>query len=128
MRSKFIAGLAVAGGVLALSGAMWAHHSGSIYDRVNPLNFKGVVKAFEFTNPHVQVVFETTNAQGTRETWRAGSAPPQRLFRSGWNAKTLKPGDEIAIKCAPAKDGSRICSVQELVGPSGTAVLTQGAE
>ena len=128
MRNKLIAGLAVVGGVLALSGAVWAHHAGSIYDRNNPVKFKGVVKVFEFTNPHVQVVFDTTNAQGTRETWRAGSAPPQRLYRSGWNAKTLKPGDEIEITCLPAKDGSKICSVQELVGPGGGKVLTQGAE
>ncbi len=118
---------AVAVGALLLSSMAWAHHAGSIYDRDNPITFKGVVTEFQFTNPHVQVVFETTVASGAKEIWKAGSAPPQRLYRAGWNTKTLKPGDEITVTCAPAKDGSKICSIRNLVGPGGK-VLTQGAE
>ena len=118
---------AVAVGALMLSSMAWAHHAGSIYDRDNPVTLKGVVTEFQFTNPHVQVVFETTAASGARELWKAGSAPPQRLYRAGWNTKTLQPGDEITVTCAPAKDGSKICSIRNLVGPGGK-VLTQGAE
>ena len=118
---------ALAVGALMVSSIAWAHHAGSIYDRENPVTLKGVVTEFQFTNPHVQVVFETTNAQGARETWKAGSAPPQRLYRAGWNTKTLQPGDEISVTCAPAKDGSKICSVRRLVGPGGK-VLSEGAE
>ena len=55
---------AVVVGLFMVSGVLWAHHAGSIYDRDNPVTFKGVVTEFQFTNPHVQVVFETTNAQG----------------------------------------------------------------
>ena len=127
MRNKFIAAFVVAGGVLALSGMLWAHHAGSIYDRDNPVTFKGTVTEFLFTNPHVQVVFEVKDASGQAAIWKAGSAPPQRLYRAGWNTKTLKPGDEITITCAPAKDGSKVCSVVNLVGPGGKN-LTQGAE
>ena len=127
MRNKFIAGLAVAGGVLALSGMLWAHHAGSIYDRDNPVTFKATVTEFLFTNPHVQVVFEVKDASGQAAIWKAGSAPPQRLYRAGWNTKTLKAGDEITITCAPAKDGSKVCSVVNLIGPGGKN-LTQGAE
>ena len=124
MKTKLFA-LAV--GALMVSSIAWAHHAGSIYDRDNPVTLKGVVTEFQFTNPHVQVVFETTNASGARETWKAGSAPPQRLYRAGWNTKTLSPGDEITVTCAPAKDGSKICSIRNLIGPGGK-VLTQGAE
>ena len=124
MKTKLFA-LAV--GALMVSSIAWAHHTGSIYDRDNPVTFKGVVTEFQFTNPHVQVVFETTAASGARETWKAGSAPPQRLYRAGWNTKTLQPGDEITVTCAPAKDGSKICSIRNLIGPGGK-VLTQGAE
>lgn len=124
MKTKLFA---VVVGLLLFSGMLWAHHAGSIYDRDNPVTLKGTVTAFQFTNPHVQVVFETTNAQGARETWKAGSAPPQRLYRAGWNTKTLQAGDEITITCAPAKDGSKVCSVVNLIGPGGKN-LTQGAE
>jgi hypothetical protein len=118
---------AVVAGLFMVSGVLWAHHAGSIYDRDNPVTFKGTVTEFQFTNPHVQVVFEVKNAAGQTETWKAGSAPPQRLYRAGWNTKTLKPGDEISVTCAPAKDGSKICSVRRLIGPDGKA-LTDGAE
>jgi hypothetical protein len=118
---------AVVAGLFLVSGVLWAHHAGSIYDRDNPVTFKGVVTEFQFTNPHVQVVFEVKNAAGQTEIWKAGSAPPQRLYRAGWNTKTLQPGDEITVTCAPAKDGSKVCSIRNLTGPGGK-VLTQGAE
>jgi hypothetical protein len=124
MKTKLFA-LAV--GALMISGIAWAHHAGSIYDRDNPITFKGVVTEFQFTNPHVQVVFETVREGGAKEIWKAGSAPPQRLYRAGWNTKTLNPGDETTVTCLPAKDGSKICSIRNLVGPGGK-VLTQGAE
>ena len=124
MKTKLFA-LAV--GAVLLSSVAWAHHAGSIYDRENPVTFEGTVTEFLFTNPHVQVVFETTTASGAKEIWKAGSAPPQRLYRAGWNTKTLQPGDAITVTCSPAKDGSKICSIRNLVGPGGE-VLTQGAE
>lgn len=117
---------AVAVGALLLSSAAWAHHASSIYDSNKPVTFKGVVVELQFINPHVQVVFETVRDNGAKEIWKAGSAPPQRLYRAGWNAKTLQPGDEITVTCSPAKDGTKICSIIKLVGPGGK-VLTQGA-
>ncbi len=118
--------LAVAVGALMVSSLAWTHHAASLYDRANPVTFKGVVTEFLFTNPHVQVVFETTGDSGARETWRAGWAPPQRLFRQGVKANSLKPGDEITMACAPAKDGSKICVIQNLIAPGGKVLEGYG--
>ena len=112
---------AMAVGALMVSSLAWAHHAGSIYDRDNPVTFKGTVTQFLDMNPHVQVVFEVKNASGQAEIWKAGSAPPQRLYRAGWNTKTLQPGDELTVTCAPAKDGSKICSIRQILNDGADA-------
>ncbi len=127
MRSKLIAGLTVAVGLLMVAGPLFAHHSEALYDKEHPVNLTGTVTDFKFINPHVQIHFQVKDENGNVVKWVAASAPPQRLYRAGWNTKTLKPGDEITITCAPAKDGRKICSVRRVVGPNGK-VLTQGAE
>lgn len=104
-----------------------AHHSGSIYDRENHVTLHGVVTEFRFASPHVQIHFETTDKDGRAEKWTALSAPPQRLYRSGWNVKSLKVGDEITVTGAPMKDGTHILNIRRLVGPTGQ-VLNEGAD
>ena len=75
----------------------------------------------------MQVHFKVKDEQGNVEQWIVQSAPPQRLYRAGWNAKSLKPGDEITVTGAPAKDGSKIMNNRKLVGPKGK-VLLEGAD
>ena len=107
--------------------SMRAHHSGSVYDRENHVTLHGVVTEFQFASPHVQIHFETADKDGHAEKWTALSAPPQRLYRSGWNVKSLKAGDEITVTGAPRKDGSHILNIRRLVGPTGQ-VLNEGAD
>ena len=104
-----------------------AHHSGSVYDRESSVTLHGVVTEYLFASPHVQIHFETKNKEGQLEKWTALSAPPQRLYRSGWNGKSLKMGDEITVTGAPMKDGTHILNVRRLVGPTGQE-LREGAD
>jgi len=104
-----------------------AHHAASIYDRENHVTLRGKVTEYVFTSPHVRIYFETKSEDGATEKWVALSAPPQRLYRSGWNGQSLKNGDEITVTGAPMKDGSRVVNVRRLVAPSGQ-VLTEGAD
>jgi len=127
MKNKLLAVLAVAVSLLVVSGPLFAHHSVTNYDREHPVTLTGTVTEFRFVNPHVLVIFEVKEEGGTVVTWAAGSAPPQRLYRAGWNTKTLKPGDQITITGAPHKEGKKEMSVIKLVGPTGQE-LTQGAE
>ena len=127
MKNKRLAVFAVAAGLLVLSGPLFAHHAASTYDQEHPVTLTGTVTEFRFVNPHVLVIFEVKEEGGTVVTWAAGSAPPQRLYRAGWNTKTLKPGDQITITGAPHKEGKKEMSVIKLVGPTGQE-LTQGAE
>ena len=104
-----------------------AHHSGSVYDKETRITLQGVVTEYVFTSPHVQIHFETKSEDGRAEKWTALSAPPQRLYRSGWNVRSLKAGDEITVTGAPRKDGTHILNIRRLVGPTGQ-VLNEGAD
>jgi hypothetical protein len=106
---------------------MEAHHSGSIYDRDNHVTLRGVVTEFVFASPHVRIHFEAKDKGGNVEKWIALSAPPQRLYRSGWTVKSLKAGDEITVTGAPMKDGTHVINIRRLVGPTGQ-VLNEGAD
>ena len=119
MKSKLLGGLAVAVGVLVVSLPVFAHHAGSLYDREHPVTMTGTVTEYMFTNPHVQIHFEAKDESGNVVKWVAESAPPQRLYRAGWNMKSLKAGDQITVSGAPYKDGRKLLSIRKLVSPSG---------
>ena len=127
MKSKRFVILAVGAGFLLLAGAAFAHHSAAIYDRDHIVTLTGTVTKFSFINPHVEISFTVTDDKGNVEEWIAESGPPNRLYRAGWTAKTLKPGDPIRVSGAPLKDGRKLLSIKKLTGGSGQT-LGVGAE
>ena len=119
---------ALAGATLLLvSNSLLAHHSAALYDRDHALTLTGTVTEFSFVNPHVEIRFDVTNDKGEVENWIAESGPPNRLYRAGWTAKSLKPGDKITVTGAPLKDGHKLLSIQKLEGAS-VPTLGVGAE
>lgn len=118
---------AVAVGLLVVSVPLFAHHSTASYDMQHLVTFTATVTGLEFTNPHVLIHFEVRDESGNVEKWTALTAPPQRLYRAGWNTKILKPGDQITITGAPHKDGKKEMGLGKLVLPNGQA-LGLGAE
>ncbi len=127
MKKKLLAVLFVAVGLIVLSGPLFAHHATAMYDLENPVTVTGTVTELRFTNPHVLILFEVEEADGTVVKWAAGTAPPQRMYRAGWNAKTLQPGDKITVTGGPRKDGEKEMVLMKLVGPTGK-VLSGGDE
>jgi len=122
MKKKQVAVLAVAASLLLVAGPMFAHHSMALYDKEHPITMQGTVTEFRMVNPHVQIHFEVKDENGNLVKWTAGSVNPRQLYRTGWNTKTLQPGDEITVTCNPAKDGRKLCSVLKLVGPNGKVI------
>ena len=127
MRTEPIASWIAGVGLLLLATPMAAHHSPAMWDRLHHVTLKGTVTEVTFSNPHVQIHFEAKDDKGNPEQWTAESAPPQRLYRAGWNSKTLKMGDQITVTGAPSKDGRKIVNIRELLGPRGQT-LYEGAD
>jgi Family of unknown function (DUF6152) len=127
MKPKLFAVLAAVVILLMVSGPMFAHHGGVQYDKEHAVTVTGTVTEFLFTNPHVQIHFDVKDENGNVDKWIAETGSPQRLFRFGWNAKTLKPGDKITVTGAAFKNGAKVMSLIKLVGGN-APTLTVGAD
>ena len=81
------------------------HHSTSMFDEERVVELKGTVKELQWTNPHIwlQVVVE---ANGSPTEWSLEGGSPNSLSRQGWRSTTFKPGDEIAVRLNPMRDGA----------------------
>ena len=98
MRRTF--GVLVAGlGFFCLAVPVVAHHSFEVeYDAKKPIEGAGVVTKVEWTNPHMRVYVDVTDAQGVVTTWNLELGSPNSVLRRGWTRNDIKPGDKISFK------------------------------
>ncbi len=105
--------------------AALAHHSFAMYDPTRLVTLKGVVKDFEWTNPHALVwIIVGPDDKGQTELWSVElPTSPGNLTRLGWTKRSLNPGDKVAIDINPLRDGRHGGSLKKAVTASGQ-VLT----
>ena len=117
MQRFLIASAAIA--ALLGSAAGFAHHSiSAMYARENSVTLEGKVIRFEYVNPHPNIHLETQAAAGEAQTWVIEWSSRNRLDSRGYTAETLRPGDLVVIRGAPARDGSKRLFVSKLVRPA----------
>ena len=124
MKSKCAALMAVI--ALSSAAAALAHHGQAAYYTTTTVTVKGVVTDFRFLNPHVILDIEVKDEQGTVQEWQGELTSPNRLVRSGWNAHTLKSGDEITITGYRAKSGTNSLWVTRAVLSNGQELKLSG--
>jgi Family of unknown function (DUF6152) len=94
----------------AMAGAaspVLAHHSFAMYEPTKTLTFKGTVKAFQWTNPHVVVwILVQAEGGGAAQEWSLETTSPGVLTRAGWTRQSLKAGDRVSVTFSPLRDGS----------------------
>ena len=98
-----------------------AHHSFAMYDREHPVTIAGEVREFQWTNPHVWIQVLVPKPGGGMEEWSVECTSVNYLTRWGWTRHTLTPGDKVALKVYPLKDGSKGGSLAELTSINGRA-------
>ena len=91
--------------LLAASQAL-AHHGNTAYNTSEPYTVSGTVVEFQFLNPHCIITLEAKDASGVTQTWQGELTSPNHLIRAGWNAQSLKPGDQATLTGWRAKSGS----------------------
>jgi len=93
-------------GLLGLTLPSFGHHgSNVVYDLTQSITVSGTVTEFQFVNPHTQILFNVTDEDGQVVGWLAGMPSSLSLGQNeGWTRETLKPGDEITITGAPARN------------------------
>ena len=102
--------------VLLMVGALWclcptsvqviAHHSTAMYNMATPVTVTGVVKRFEWTNPHAFVFLEVKDDKGQTVEWEVEMMSLNHLRGYGWVRNTVKPGDVISCTGGSAKSGA----------------------
>ncbi len=100
--------LQLAGAVLAGSALpARAHHSFAVFDRSTRITLEGVVREFQWTNPHVFVQVMVRNDKGVDEEWSIEGASPNMLMRQGWTRESFVPGEKVSLTVNPLRDGGR---------------------
>jgi len=82
-----------------------AHHSTAMYNMASPITVTGVVKRFEWTNPHAFIYLEVKDDNGKTEEWAIEMMSLNHLKSYGWARDLVKPGDVISCTGGRAKSG-----------------------
>lgn len=121
-----VRGLLAASLIAGGTGVALAHHSAAIFDATQTKVITGVVKKFDYANPHTWVWLDVTTEQGKVETWGVEGMSPNFLSRRGWNRNTLKPGDKLSVTIRPMKDGEKAGMWIRGQRPDGEVLLMNG--
>jgi hypothetical protein len=76
-----------------------------MFDDQKEITVKGVVKEFQYTNPHSWLLVDVKNNDGTVTTWGFEAEGPSTLTRAGIRKSDLMPGTELTISGHPMRDG-----------------------
>jgi hypothetical protein len=82
-----------------------AHHSGVMFEEVKEVTVQGVVKEFQYTNPHSWLLVDVTNPDGSVTTWGFEAEGPSTLMQRRIRKGDFAPGTKLTITGHPMKDG-----------------------
>jgi hypothetical protein len=93
------------GALIIVAAPSFAHHSAVMFDDEKEVTVTGVVKEFQYTNPHSWLLIDVTNDDGSVTTWGFEAEGPSTLMRAGIRRSDFSPGTEVTITGHPMKDG-----------------------
>ena len=96
-----------------------AHHGASEYDMTKIVSLHATVTELEYVNPHTLLTFTVKDDSGKAVEWTGELPSPNLLSRRGWSRSTLKPGDQVTVIGALAKNGENGMQIKKLVFPDG---------
>src|SRR5688572_7616478 len=104
MQRRIVSSFVVAAlGAVALEAA--AHHSGAMFDDTKEVTLTGVVKEFQYTNPHSWLLVDVKGADGKVTTWGFEAEGPSTMVRAGIRRSDFQAGTQVTITGHPMKDG-----------------------
>jgi hypothetical protein len=100
----------------------FAHHSFAAFDMAKEITISGVVKEFQWLNPHSWIQMTVKDASGNDVEWSIETGSPSSLSRQGWKPRILKPGDQITVITHPLRDGRNGGSLVSVKLADGTRI------
>jgi Family of unknown function (DUF6152) len=123
MKTKVLAFVALAFGLLTMGVPLFAHHGDASYDTSKAVVLKGaVVTAYTWMNPHSLLKADYKDDKGVIQHWvmEIGSVPSMSLL--GWSRTTVKPGDVITVYVWQVKNGLTVGRINKIVLADGTTL------
>ena len=102
---RVLRGSTVVALLLAAAGSAWAHHSAPMFEQTKTITVEGVVKEFQWTNPHSWLLVDVTDKNGKVTTWGFEAEGPSTLQRAGIRPSEFKAGTRVTMTGRPMKDG-----------------------
>ena len=120
-----LAGVLLVAGAVVAAPPLLAHHSNVAYEVTKVITVTGVVKNFEWVNPHTWLHLVVQDEKGGTAEWAAEGRAPGILLRAGWTKTSLKPGERVTVDMSPAKDGSKVAIIARVTKADGTILSNQ---
>lgn len=98
----------------------FAHHSFAMFNRDQTISVTGMVKDYEWSNPHVWIHVMVTDEKGVPREWGFEMQSIAQDSRAGWRPDSVRPGDRITVEFHPLKDGTRGGQLASAVLANGT--------
>ena len=103
--SRAWTGVLAVGLLVLMSAPVWAHHSAAMFEEKKTITVEGVVKEFQYTNPHSWLLVDVKDKSGKVTTWGFEAEGPSTLQRAGIRPSELPVGTKLTITGRPMKDG-----------------------
>ena len=99
-----------------LTAPVLAHHGFETeYDNNKTISATGVVSKVEWTNPHMHLYVDVTNAAGKVTTYNLELTSPNAIQRLGWNKNDLMAGEKVSFKAHAGKVVEERAALDSLV-------------
>ena len=86
-------------GIIASTVPAIAHHGfDTEYDAKKKVKLTGVVTQVAWTNPHMRVHVDVTDAAGKVTTYNMEITSPNSVQRQGWGRNSLLPGEKVVFE------------------------------
>jgi hypothetical protein len=119
--------LAILGALLlSWAPALSAHHSGTMFDETKEVTVQGVVKEFQYTNPHSWLLVDVTGSDGKVTTWGFEAEGPSTLMQMKVRRSDFTPGTRLTITGHPMKDGRPAAAWTKAVRADGVEFYPRG--
>ena len=102
-----------------------AHHSGVMFDETKEITVEGVVKEFQYTNPHSWLLIDVTQ-NGTTTTWGFEAEGPTTLRQMGVRPSDFVPGTKVSATGHPMRDGRPAAAWTKAVRADGKEFYPRG--
>jgi Family of unknown function (DUF6152) len=103
-----------------------AHHSDTMFDHAKEVTVEGVVKEFQYTNPHSWLLVDVTNPDGSVTVWGFEAEGPSTLMQMKVRKGDFTPGTKLKISGRPMRDGRPAAAWTKAVRADGVEFYPRG--